>query len=107
MRLIDADALESAFSSLRWGRGGTLTHWGDRDDWVLKGREFARLIKDAPTVETGTQWATWEEKVSSDRKRWQCSKCGKAFGLLSVGFKFCPECGARMGEHPMTKEGDE
>lgn len=51
MRLIDADALDTAFTDLRWGIDGQLGHWGDRPDWNLHGYEIERLIRDAPTVE--------------------------------------------------------
>lgn len=50
MRLIDADALDAAFTDLRFNADGTLAHWGDRPDWCLHGREVEKLIHDAPTV---------------------------------------------------------
>lgn len=50
MRLVDADALDWAFTSLRW-RDGELLHWGDRPNWCLVGEEVEKLIADAPTVD--------------------------------------------------------
>lgn len=50
MRLIDADALDEAFTALRFAEDGTLGHWGDRKDWCLQGRDVEKLIANAPTV---------------------------------------------------------
>ena len=55
-RMIDADALDMAFTDLRWGRlpgtaEETLAHWGDRKDWCLHGSEVEKLIADAPTID--------------------------------------------------------
>lgn len=51
MRLIDADALDNAFTELRFNADGELAHWGDRKDWCLHGNEIEKLIADAPTVD--------------------------------------------------------
>ena len=50
MRLIDVDALDVAFTALRW-RGDELLHWGDRPNWCLIGEEVEKLIADAPTID--------------------------------------------------------
>lgn len=50
MRLIDADALDAAFTDLRFSADGTLAHWGDRPDWCLHGSEVEKLIENAPTI---------------------------------------------------------
>lgn len=53
-RLIDADALDDAFTDLRWENGdyksGALMHWGDRSHWCLVGGEVENLINAAPTI---------------------------------------------------------
>lgn len=53
-RLIDADALDDAFTDLRWENGdyksGALRHWGDRPHWWLTGSEVENLINAAPTI---------------------------------------------------------
>lgn len=53
-RLIDADALDDAFTDLRWENGdyksGALIHWGDRPHWCLTGSEVENLINAAPTI---------------------------------------------------------
>lgn len=51
MRLIDADALDMAFTNLRFNKDMSLTHWGDRKDWCLHGHEVEKLIYDAPTID--------------------------------------------------------
>ena len=48
-RLIDADALDEAFSAIRFD-GNNLRHWGDRPNWCLQGNEVESLIDDAPTI---------------------------------------------------------
>lgn len=50
MRLIDADALDMAFTNLRFNQDMSLAHWGDRKDWCLHGHEVEKLIHDAPTI---------------------------------------------------------
>ncbi len=50
MKLIDVDALDDAFTALRW-RGDELLHWGDRPNWCLIGEEVEKLIADAPTID--------------------------------------------------------
>jgi len=50
VRLIDVDALDDAFTALRW-RGDELLHWGDRPNWCLIGKEVEKLIADAPTID--------------------------------------------------------
>ena len=48
--------------------------------------------------------AYWIEE--SDRERhWHCSNCGKVQGIASVAMKYCPECGAKMIEHPWAGSG--
>lgn len=48
-RLIDADALDDAFTELRWDSEG-LVHWGDRNAWCLSGNEVEKLFNNAPTI---------------------------------------------------------
>ena len=48
--LIDREALDRAFTMLRFNSNGELAHWGDRKDWCLHGSEIEKLIADAPTI---------------------------------------------------------
>ena len=48
-RLVDADALDDAFTELRWDGEG-LAHWGDRNEWCLSGNEVEELFNNAPTI---------------------------------------------------------
>ena len=48
--LIDRDALNNAFTGMRFDADGFLLHWGDREDWYLKGSEVETLITNATTI---------------------------------------------------------
>ena len=50
MRLIDADALDMAFTQARFNPDGSIYHWGDRKDWCMNGQEVEDLIASQPTV---------------------------------------------------------
>ena len=50
-RYIDADALDRAFSKLRFNNDGELEHYGDRPNWYLWGSEVENLIEEAPTID--------------------------------------------------------
>ena len=87
MRLIDADALDMAFTMLRFNEDGTLRHWGDRQNWCLSGQEVEDLINSIPTAEP-------------KRKTGICSVCKRTIPTspYTGGFShsFCPYCGADM-----------
>ena len=51
MRIIDAVALDMAFTELRFDEKGEIAHWGDRKDWCMRGCDIEKLIADAPTVD--------------------------------------------------------
>lgn len=48
--LIDRDALNNAFTGMRFNADGLLLHYGDREDWYLKGSEVETLITNATTI---------------------------------------------------------
>lgn len=48
---IDADAIDKAFSKLRFNNDGELEHYGDRPNWYLLGSEVEALIADAPSID--------------------------------------------------------
>ena len=50
-RYIDADAIDKAFSKLRFNNDGELEHYGDRPNWYLWGSEVDNLIADAPSID--------------------------------------------------------
>ena len=50
-RYIDADAIDKAFSKLRFNNDGELEHYGDRPNWYLWGSEVENLIADAPSID--------------------------------------------------------
>ena len=49
-RLGDLDALDRAFTSLRFNADGHLAHWDDRRNWCLHGYEIEQLIGEAPII---------------------------------------------------------
>ena len=65
MRPIDADALDSAFTDLRFNADGTLAHWGDRPDWCLHGSEVEKLIENAPTIDG---WINANERLPDNEQ---------------------------------------
>lgn len=102
MRLIDADILDEALTSLRFTADGKLAHWGDRKDWCLHGSEIEMLIANAPTVEVEPiRHGEWIDMGDFE----QCSVCqgthlkevntmyGEAIWIKSAR---CPNCGAHM-----------
>lgn len=99
MRLIDADALDRAFTMLRFNDDKTLKHWGDRQDWCMSGQEVEDLINSVPTIETERKTGEWLPDNRPGGGFWVCSKCkfpSEAFAA-NVLYKFCPNCGASMG----------
>ena len=67
MRLIDADALDAAFTDLRFNTDRTMKHWGDRQDWCLHGSEVEKLIENAPTV---SGWVSVKDRLPEHGKRY-------------------------------------
>lgn len=49
-RLIDAKALDFAFTDLRFNDDRTIRHWDDRKNWCLHGSEVESLIENAETI---------------------------------------------------------
>ena len=100
MRLIDADSLDKALTSLRFTADGELAHWGDRKDWCLHGREIEMLIANAPTVEAEPiRHGEWMRKEDEYAYWYECSECGD-YPLyehdVRVFSRYCPNCGAHM-----------
>ena len=48
--------------------------------------------------------AHWVEEPERNR-HWHCSACGKVQGVTSVAMNYCPNCGAKMAEHPWLADG--
>lgn len=73
VKLIDVDALDDAFTALRW-RGDELLHWGDRPNWCLIGEEVEKLIADAPTIDAiPVGWL--EKQADYARSEWDYDTC--------------------------------
>lgn len=69
-------------------------------------KQNASIIHDALELLKAQElrFGYWVEEP--DRMRhWHCSECGKVQGIMSIAMKYCPECGAKMVEHPWAASG--
>lgn len=48
--LCDLNALDKAFTALRFNEDGSLKHWDDRKNWCLHGSEIEKLLAEADTI---------------------------------------------------------
>lgn len=63
------------------------------------------MIDEAPAINAApVVYAYWVEETDRNR-HWHCSNCGKVQGISSIAMKYCPECGAKMAEHPWAASG--
>ena len=81
MRLIDADALDMAFTNLRFNKDMSLAHWGDRKDWCLHGHEVEKLIYDAPTI---GGWISVKDKEKLPKG--ECIAYSSKFDEMMIGY---------------------
>ena len=84
MRLIDADALGELVSH-------GVVHYEDI---------MAQPTVDAEPVRRG-KWKQWDDYGFDET--YKCTACGESFVLIegtpiTNGYKYCPNCGARMDE---------
>jgi len=90
LRLIDADKLKEHYA---W--------WGDEDstDDSIKQKELFDVIVDLqPTLSftpCGMELKTSAQWLPVDGRVYRCSACGDIWGHVH-GYKFCPNCGAKM-----------
>lgn len=90
MRLIDADKLKSYYE---W--------WGNKFNNIEMRRqkaEFDKIVDLQPTLSftpCGTKLETSAQWLPVDGRVYRCSACGDIWGYVN-GYKFCPNCGARM-----------
>lgn len=77
MRLIDADALFTAFENAAWY---------DNNDRDLVAED---ILMDAPTIESKASEGRWKGAGMGD---YRCSLCD---GIVNGKYKFCPYCGDR------------
>jgi hypothetical protein len=104
MRLIDAEALDAAFTALRFNSDGSLKHWGDRPDWCLHGNEIETLLKDAPTIEPKRgRWILQKDPYEFFDAIPVCSNCGTTTKYREK-YPYCPWCGAAMTEGGETDD---
>lgn len=69
--------------------------------------EVASRVKAIPSAEPKT--GHWILKIE-DWNKWICSKCGHTERTdihVSLGYDFCPKCGANMSENPTGSESED
>lgn len=91
-RYIDADAIDKAFSKLRFNNDGELEHYGDRPNWYLWGSEVENLIADAPSIDIVRCQDCRHRYMDADLQVWTCT-----YGLMIKPDGFC-NYGEREGE---------
>lgn len=81
-------------------------HHGDENykAWQTFVREAKERGYYAYPADKGRAAASWDEEPDRER-HWHCSACGTVQGVSSIAMKYCPECGARMAEHPWAASG--
>lgn len=88
MRLIDADALDRAFSKLRFNNDGELEHYGDRPNWYLWGSEVENLIAEAPSIDiVRCKECKWRgEEIESGNPYHWCRLVGVGYEVDDIHF---------------------
>ena len=57
-----------------------------------------RLKMDAlALLKSDQERGRWIEETDRER-HWHCSVCGYVAGIAGLTYKYCPECGAKMGD---------
>ena len=105
MRLIDADALIDNIPQADLNNDKKISKCGAIADMVL-------LVCDAPTIEAAPvvrgEWIRMDETQALLSVEWKCSQCGQEIrvdGILTAigaGWKYCPNCGAKMESEGST-----
>lgn len=92
------------------------------NDWISKaevlrmldenGVVFRAEVEKMPTLNVYSNSLMYKPVINAfwvdetDRtNHWHCSNCGKVQGVTCIAMKYCPECGARMSEHPWAASG--
>ena len=94
-RYIDAEAIDKAFSKLRFNNDGELEHYGDRPNWYLWGSEVENLIADAPSIDIVRCKECKHSEYREDFDDYECHSSG--CGLVYDADFFCAD-GEREGE---------
>ena len=89
---------------------------GDCDNWLMRDaldqlqqydKDHVELVNQVDALAKMVRKlndAYWIEEPDRER-HWHCSNCGKVHGMASIAMKYCPECGAKMIEHPWAGSG--
>ena len=100
MRLIDADALRRAMYHEAFETDSDMQKW-DSGCWI-RFKMFENAIEAQPTIEP-VKTGKWIYDTQFHWYRASCSECGymRATDIKANnwnGWKYCPNCGARMSE---------
>lgn len=101
--LIDRNALkERYYEKMKELLQVTTDHVSDEAISLLCG---SSLLIDAPTVDAEpVRRGYWVSEPDRER-HWHCSECGTVQGMTAMAMNYCPNCGARMAEHPWAASG--
>lgn len=73
---------------------GTMTN---SDFFLLKvNKAICNGLKEIPSVENKGEWIEWKGRNGRYKGIPICSNCNTGFPIVAKGYKFCPECGAKM-----------
>jgi len=85
-------------------RGGWLHDYGFPTNVIVALTDVKRFVKNLPTIEPEVRHGRWIFKKGDNKSTvdgWVCTSCKSGFHTkvpYFEVFKYCPMCGARMGE---------
>lgn len=108
MRLVDLDEVIDAIESTDWYHlfNGKLSEGAEDEDHALyRATDIYKAIGEVPVMDTEPvrhgKWKQWD--IYGFEDTYKCTACGESFVLIegtpiTNGYKYCPSCGAKMGD---------